>query len=664
MSPSACPPAHRLARLAAGAALLVLVTASTSAAATWSRTYGGASTNEAPQALAELADGTIVVAAVSDSFGTLTGDGWLLRVDPDGNLVSESSVGDPLPGGVDGAVVMPDGGAVFGGRRVIDIFFPHDGWVARVDAAGALQWSFSVSDPMGRFFANDFALTRDGGIVAAGEASLTDAPPHEIWIVKMDDAGNVAWQQYWGGVIGTVDSIHSVIETSDFGFAMVGTTTAGSGGGEDLYLVKTNELGAISWAKAIGGTEREQGTGIVQLADDSLVVCGFTDSFTGSGHAGWVMRFDAFGTLIWQAVLGDSEWSDLYGLTATSDGEIVVIGRIAEGGFPTNDLWALKLAADDGTILWQRAYEGDSGDFGYEVLELSGGDLLLAATWAWGFAEEDLWLLRTDSEGRIADCPAVRDTAVRATEPMLTESPVFAPPFPPFGTVGDAMVTAGTAASDSVTRCAAAGCAPLLCNGVTVDPAELCEGESVTLSLDVSGGEAPVEVAWDLDGDTVPDLMGNPVEATPPAGLALISATATDSCPAGAQSCEETVEVSVLPSDPPAEVSDAAAGAPPLLVLDHGDRILFEELAGAAAFNVHADAIGSWYAPTPANGSACFVATTPAGPGTLEAAMTWPAGSWLVVTASTSCAEGPAGRDSRGAERGDSGTWDWCGAAP
>jgi hypothetical protein len=223
---------------------------------------------------------------------------------------------------------------------------------------------------------------------------------------------------------------------------------------------------------------------------------------------------------------------------------------------------------------------------------------------------------------------------------------------------------AGASALTVATQCEVISCPPLTCDALSVDPPVACEGQQQVFELVISGGAAPVTITWDFDGDTVADASGNPVTAMLPAGLHPVMAFATDACAAGAATCELPRDVAVLSSTPPGEVSDVVAGEPPLLVSERGARISFQERPDATAYSLYADALGSWYAPGAASGSACFIAVTPDGPGRLGATPALAANSWLVVTASSSCAEGGPGRDSLGADRAAASTWPWCGPGP
>jgi hypothetical protein len=114
------------------------------------------------------------------------------------------------------------------------------------------------------------------------------------------------------------------------------------------------------------------------------------------------------------------------------------------------------------------------------------------------------------------------------------------------------------------------------------------------------------------------------------------------------------------------EISDVLAGEPPLLITGKDDTsLVVEQDPAAAAYNVHADELGSWYSPSTAEGSVCGITDwTDNGDGTVTLPYEVPEGSWVVVTASDACREGPAGSASDGTPRTATGTWPACGPVP
>lgn len=385
----------------------------------WSRTFGGGFPNERVLDMREGPDGSLRVAARTGSFGQGALGGWLLSLSlGEGDVLSEHVIGRPTLGGVDGAGLAADGGALFTGRDVIDIFHKHDAWVVRVDGNGNILWSNGFTRAgLGRHQLLDAAELADGSWIAAGATSLLDEPPQRAWLVKLNPNGSVAWQFEYRG--GETETIHSIVPTLDGGFAVAGTTNSSGAGLEDAFVMKLDAGGAIVWQRTFGGADQDQATEIVELGTGGYAVAAWTNSLTSSGHAPWVLRLGANGQLLWHAVVGSDVWGDLDAITEARDGGLVVFGRVGEPGFQTNDLWTAKLAPDTGAVRWQRAYEGDSGDWGSQALTLSGGDLLFGGEWGSGFPEEDLWLLRTDSSGRTPECNLERKTRFVTSSPSI-----------------------------------------------------------------------------------------------------------------------------------------------------------------------------------------------------------------------------------------------------
>ncbi|MBK1671571.1 hypothetical protein CKO28_26600 [Rhodovibrio sodomensis] len=103
----------------------------------WTRTLGGPSA-DTPWSLAPLADGGVVVAASTQSYGAGSADAWLLNVDDNGAVRWQRTYGGELwdwPGQV---AVRPDGGLLMAGYTTSLGAGYEDVWVLRLDAQGRL----------------------------------------------------------------------------------------------------------------------------------------------------------------------------------------------------------------------------------------------------------------------------------------------------------------------------------------------------------------------------------------------------------------------------------------------------------------------------------------------------------------------------------------------
>jgi len=374
--------------------------------------------------------------------------------------------------------------------------------------------------------------------------------------------------------------------------------------------------------------------------------------------------------VIWQTRI--DAWNDdgdyFKDVTETADGGVLLaIDSVGHPNFDRAQLRLVKLDAS-GELLWMHDYGGPEGDAPGCIQPLpDGGFLVAGSTVSFSGGEGwEAWLLRLDEDGLVGGdgcgfTSSVQTTVipisfqVTDTDAVVQESSVAR--FATDVEIRDLPVT-------RIEQCSAPACLPVRCDDIAAFPNPVCEGEAVTLRLGVACGEGPLSVGWDLDGDDIADEQGSEVVVTLPPGEHQVKAIVTDSCAdPGPQRCEVTRTVTVLSSEPPGEVS--GSGEPRLRVAPRGTAVRVEADPEVTAYNVYADAIGSWYGPTAASGSVCGITEwTDNGDGTITLDYALPVNSWIVVTGSTLCAEGPAGRGSAGEERTTQGVWEFCGPSP
>jgi hypothetical protein len=387
----------------------------------WAKTYGSPSPYEGLFDLRRASNGSIHVAGYTSAFGASSSSGWLLHLNQtNGRVRAQNVVGNTLGGTVDGAAIAADGGALFTGRVVLDLFTKHDAWLVRVDPMGIPLWSRGFTTTgFGRYFLLDAVELGSGAWVAAGVTSTIDQPPQSAWVVRLSPDGTIDWRYEYGA--GVSEHVQALASTSNGGVVLAGWTNSSGAGSDDAWIMKLDATGAIEWQQTYGGSDIDQATNIVELADGGFAVAAQTRSFTASGYAPWVLRLDAQGNVLWH-VIADGVWGDVQSIAETDAGGVIALGRVGQAGFPSNDMWAVELSPN-GSVRWQRAYEGLSGDWGSAAVALSGSRFAFGGTWGWGFPEEDIWVLRTGREGRLPGCGIDRVTAFPLISPAILAQP-------------------------------------------------------------------------------------------------------------------------------------------------------------------------------------------------------------------------------------------------
>ena len=137
--------------------------------------------------------------------------------------------------------------------------------------------------------------TDDGGYIVAGYTYSFGAGNEDIWVLKLDEDGNVEWQKTYGG--SDEDWAHSIQQTSDGGYIVAGYTYSFGAGEGDFWVLKLDENGNVEWQKTYGGSDYDRAKSIQQTDDGGYIVAGSTYSFGAGYYDFWVLKLDENGEI-------------------------------------------------------------------------------------------------------------------------------------------------------------------------------------------------------------------------------------------------------------------------------------------------------------------------------------------------------------------------------
>lgn len=350
----------------------------------WQKSLGGSSFDIAGS-VQQTTDGGFIVAGfstsndgnVSENHGTE--DGWIVKLSSGGNLVWQKALGGSFWDGATSLQQTTDGGFIVAGYSDSndgDVSGNHggyDSWIVRLDYDGDIVWQKSLGGS-NEDWANSIQQTTDGGFIVAGYSSSNDGDVSEnqgssdYWIVKLDTAGNLVWQKSLGG--SAAEYAFSVQQTIEGGFIVAGSSNSSDGdvsenqGGSiygDYWIVKLDTAGNLEWQKSLGGSDDESARSVYQNADGGFIVAGISRSADGdvSGNHGnwdyWIVQLNSTGDLVWQKTLGGTYEDDGASIQQTPDGGFIVGGSTgsANGDVSENhgvfDYWIVKLTSDTAT---------------------------------------------------------------------------------------------------------------------------------------------------------------------------------------------------------------------------------------------------------------------------------------------------------------------------
>lgn len=339
----------------------------------WQRTVGGVSWDNA-HGLAQALDGGFFLAGMMTPYPILYSQVSAVKLDGLGNVVWSVDLGGSSNETARDVAATSDGGCIVAGSAASndgDVSGNHglsDAWVVKLDNAGAMQWQRCFG---GSGHDDGWAIinTTDGGYLLAGSTWSLDGDitvnlgSGDVWLVKIDVAGNIQWQKTLGGTWS--ESPRDLLATSDGGYLFAAETRSSDGdvlgqhGDQDMWIVKLDANGDIQWQNCLGGTGLDIPLDIDQLADGGFILTGNSRSTDGdvSGNHGimdaWVARLSDQGTLLWQKAMGGTDFDGGDAVEVMSNGRSMIVGHTqsADGDVQNfigvRDVWMIELGEED-----------------------------------------------------------------------------------------------------------------------------------------------------------------------------------------------------------------------------------------------------------------------------------------------------------------------------
>jgi hypothetical protein len=305
----------------------------------WEKTYGSPGNDDTPS-ITLLSDGNYLILGTGSSGvgfdrtypGWGSYDFWALKLDAQGNKIWDKSFGGT--GGnifytsnsynfLNAAFPTENGSFVFCGNTNSPVsgnisdagYGGFDFWIIKVDSAGNKIWDRRYGGSQADY-CSQLISTMDGGFLLLGvtnspqDGTVNEAPiggvlNADVWLIKLDSAGNEQWDRRYGGT-GKDFGLSAVIAPGG-GYWISATTSSPVGfdvsepgyGLADYWIFKIDSAGNKLWDKRFGGPDDDFASNFVLMPDSSIFLCGYSYPGTSAvkseyGYGGtdyWVVHF-------------------------------------------------------------------------------------------------------------------------------------------------------------------------------------------------------------------------------------------------------------------------------------------------------------------------------------------------------------------------------------
>jgi len=213
----------------------------------WERTFGG-SGFDIPWSIALAADGGFVFAGETGAGGRQDRDAWVMRLDAQGDPLWEKTFGGEKYDILTAIAAVPGGGFILAGNTESKGAGRNDGWVVRLDAQGEMLWEHTYGKKNRDAFWSITAVPggnspAGGGFAVAGQIGSTRTGASDAWVLRLDNKGAVLWERTFGGKKG--DTARAILPGPRGGFVVAGSTESRGAGRRDGWMFRLDANGRL-----------------------------------------------------------------------------------------------------------------------------------------------------------------------------------------------------------------------------------------------------------------------------------------------------------------------------------------------------------------------------------------------------------------------------------
>ena len=428
----------------------------------WHTTYGGKK-EDVGKEINSFSDGSFLLSNETQSFGKGGKDIWLIKIDSNGKIIWESTVGGKTDEYAGSTKLKSDKEIFISGHKLMKnkisfrslLFLKSNNknninaFIVKLNYKGKVVWqrdNFEDEKSSVPFIAvlgksiliagqkstiyngngdawiallnkdgekvwedsfggrgadggNDVLGTSDGGYISVGYTNAYGSGKNDVWIIKTDFNGEKQWSRVYGGKLD--DYGWGVTESDDGGYVIAGETFSFGSGQSDIYLLKIDSNGNMKWNTTFGGLAEDVAYSVVNSNDGGFIVAAQTKSYGKGGSDGMIVKFDSKGIKQWNRLFGGKGLDYLKSITVDSLKGYILAGGSRSFNDGDNQGWVLSVN-NDGYLRWEKTY-GDVGEDGFNMItRTKDGGFVAVGSSASFFSKgmKDVIMIKLDSAGQ------------------------------------------------------------------------------------------------------------------------------------------------------------------------------------------------------------------------------------------------------------------------
>ncbi len=269
-------------------------------------------------------------------------------------------------------------------------------YVVKTDSAGQIQWRRTFGGGL-RIEPHDIQAVSDSGYIIAGTQREADSTFDRAYLLRISEQGDSLWSETIGD---KPCGARAVQPTVDGGYVVAGWMESEATWNGDLLLAKLDVRGHLTWLRTYGSDGNEGASAVRVTADGGYIVAGGARPKHSRQDQMYVVKTDELGVRQWEQAFNDEGSLRADDVLETPQG--YVLGGFQSYSASNTGKFVLAMTDHDGQRLWRHPYSGGFGSYDHVALRAAGSGVMMAAyRFSLGMTPRDLWLMRVDDAGEL-----------------------------------------------------------------------------------------------------------------------------------------------------------------------------------------------------------------------------------------------------------------------
>jgi len=290
-------------------------------------------------------DGNLITAGESNwlhcSSCDEQGKAWIAKINPDLRIIWEKYLGDDKNNSIEDILSVNTLGFAICGLAKYSNTSEFNAWFAFLDWEGNYFWNKEYNNLFQDKATCILYLEKEGFLVAGHSQSRT-LDKNDAWILKLTMDGNIEWEKHFVG--NGINIISKIIPSINESILAVGYTTSKGAGWQDAWVIQLDKDGNVEWEKTFGGDEKDVMVSAIKV-NNKYLLAGNTSSESkdeGKLMVAWVIQLDKDGNVEWEKTFGGDENIITNGIICKDDKSFFLFGKIQVSEKEEYDGWIMN----------------------------------------------------------------------------------------------------------------------------------------------------------------------------------------------------------------------------------------------------------------------------------------------------------------------------------